>query len=138
MGSSQRLYQPAPWRFTTCAQSIFPSWRSGCGDNDCTVLARAVVAIDAHLQRGHKVVVQCDHGQRRTSMAIYVVMRWDLDTYGLPMIKTMRPAMYRRLARASKCKDLYAKAQCVLNYRGFSRVYRRELAEFCIGLQPCM
>ncbi len=49
-------------------------WKSFYNAEDCTEFARAVVAIDAHLQRGHKVVVQCTHGRPRTAMAIYVVM----------------------------------------------------------------
>ena len=50
-------------------------WRVDCTDEDGLQLARATVVIDAHLQRGYKVVVQCTHGSlRRTAMAIYVVM----------------------------------------------------------------
>ncbi len=113
-------------------------WKSFYNAEDCTEFARAVVAIGAHLQRGHKVVVQCRHRQRRTTMAIYVVMLLNVDTHDLPIGKTMRPAMYREFVRASKCKDLYAKVQCVLNYPVFMREYARELAELRIGLPSCM
>ena len=105
---------------------------------DCTEFARAVVAIGAHLQRGHKVVVQCDHGQRRTSMAIYVAMLLNVDALEFPMIRAMFPTMLLEFARAGNGEDLYAKVQCVLNHPVFMREYRRELAEFCIGLPSCM
>ena len=54
---------------------VCPTWRSDYSDEDCKQLARAVVFIDAHLQRGHKVVVHCRHGQRRTGVAMYVLLR---------------------------------------------------------------
>ncbi len=74
---------------------VHPSyWKKDISVEDCTELARAVVAIDAHLQRGHKVVVQCRHGQRRTAMAIYVVLCLNVETHAdaLSMMKAMRRA----------------------------------------------
>ena len=76
-------------------------WRVDCTDEDCLQLARAVVATDAHLQRGHKVVVQCRHGQRRTAMAIYVVLGLNVESNAdcLPMMKTMRRALHAEFVR---------------------------------------
>ncbi len=101
---------------------------------DCTELARAVVAIDAHLQRGHKVVVQCRHGQRRTAMAIYVVLLLNVVTHAdcLPMMKTMRRAMHVEVGKRSKFKDLFVKTQCALTNPVFIRDYAYELKVFCI------
>ncbi len=91
------------------------TWRRDYSDEDCTELARAVVAIDAHLQRGHKVVVQCRHGQRRTAMAIYVVLLLNVETHAdcLPMMKTMRRAMHAEFVRRSEFQDLLHKAERV-------------------------
>ncbi len=77
-------------------------WRGHCAGDDCLHLARAVVIIDAHLQRGHKVVVQCRHGQRRTAMAIYVVLSLNVETHSdaLPMMKTMCRAMHTQCLSA--------------------------------------
>ena len=74
-----------------------------------------MVAIDAHLQRGHKVVVQCRHGQRRTAMATYVVLRLNVETHAdcLPMMKTMRRAMHAEFVRRSEFQDLLHKAERV-------------------------
>ena len=113
-----------------------PTWRSGCSDNDCTALARAVVAIDAHLQRGHKVVVHCKRGLRRTAMAIYMVLLSNVETHAdcLPMMKTMRRAMHAKFV--SRLEDLVVKAQCALSNPAFIREYAYALHMFCIELPP--
>ena len=113
-----------------------PTWRSGCGDNDCTVLARAVVAIDAHLQRGHKVAVHCRRGLRRTAMPMYMVLLLNVETHAdcLPMMKTMRRAMHAKFV--SRPEDLVVKAQCVLSNPAFIREYAYVLHMFIIELPP--
>ena len=76
-------------------------WRGDGTDDDCLELARAVVIIDAHLQRGHKVVVQGRHGKRRTAMAIYVVLCLNVEAHAaaLSMMMKMRRAMYSMFDR---------------------------------------
>jgi hypothetical protein len=82
--------------------------RVDCTDEDCLQLARAVVVIDAHLQRGHKVVVQCTHGRPRTAMAIYVVMCLNVETHAdaLSMMKTMSRAMHTMFVREHEHSSL--------------------------------
>ena len=78
-------------------------WRVDCTDEDCLQLARAVVVIDAHLKRGHKVVVQCTHGRPRTAMAIYVVMCFNVETHAdaVSMMRTMSRAMHTQCLSAN-------------------------------------
>ena len=81
-------------------------------DDDCLHLARAVVIIDAHLQRGHKVVVQGRHGKRRTAMAIYVVLCLNVETHAdaLSMMKAMRRAMFVRENKHGSLFDIVERA----------------------------
>ncbi len=94
---------------------VRPIRNRDCSDEDCTQLARAVVFIDAHLQRGHKVVVHCRHGQRRTGVAIYVLLRLIEETQAdsLSMMKTMRLKMHEELLRVrlGRHSDLFDRAE---------------------------
>ncbi len=109
-----------------------PTWRSGCGDNDCTVLARAVVAIDAHLQRGHKVAVHCRHGKQRTGVAIYFLLRLhgEAQADSLSMMKTMRLKMHEELLRDRR--GLFDKTERIFINPAFIWEYAYELKVFCI------
>ena len=83
-------------------------WRVDCTDEDGLQLARATVVIDAHLQRGYKVVVQSTHGRPYTAMAIYVVMCLNVETHAdaLSMMKTMSRAMHAMFVREHEHSSL--------------------------------
>jgi hypothetical protein len=101
---------------------VCPTWRFEYSDEDCKQLTRAVVFIDAHLQRGDKVAVLCRHGQ---ALAIYVVLRLNGEAQAdsLSRMKTMRIKMSVSNADA---------AGRVLTNPAFMWEYAYELKVFCI------
>ncbi len=105
---------------------VCPTWRSDYSDEDCKQLARAVVVIDAHLQRGDKVAVLCRHGQ---ALAIYVVLRVNGETQAdsESRMKTMRLKM-----SLSNAWDRFDKVGRALTDPAFMLEYAYELTVFCI------
>jgi rhodanese-related sulfurtransferase len=111
---------------------VRPIWRRDYSDEDCTQLARAVVFIDAHLQRGHKVVVHCRHGKQRTGVAIYLLLRLhgEAQADSLSMMKTMRLKMHELLLRDRR--GFFDKTERIFINPAFIWEYAYALTVFCI------
>ena len=70
---------------------------------------------DYHLAHGYKVVVHCRHGQHRTGVAIYLLLRSIVDdpVQCLSMMKEMRPIMHAELLRKTANRYLFHKAEAI-------------------------
>ena len=68
-----------------------------------------------HLAHGLKVVLHCRHGQHRTGVAIYLLLRsiFDDPVQCLSMMKEMRPVMRAELLRKTASRHLFHKAETI-------------------------
>ncbi len=73
------------------------------------------------LEHGCKVVLHCRHGQHRTGVAIYLVLRSMAEepSQCLSLMKEMRPCMHTEILRKTKYRNLIGKAENIFTAPNF-------------------
>ena len=89
----------------------------------CRTFGELVKFTAHHLERGHKVVIHCcGRGQRRTGIAIYLVLRYlgRFDASCLRTMERMRPEMYKQFVKQAAGHDFHRMAQDIFTNHSFS------------------
>ena len=94
---------------------VQPICRGDCTADDCKQMGRFVAWADAALTHGYRVVVHCRHGQHRTGVAIYILLRWIIGSPSLcfDIMEKMRPVMLSELRRNARHRHLCGKAESI-------------------------
>ncbi len=74
-----------------------------------------------YMAHGLRVVLHCRHGQHRTGVAIYLLLRsiFDDPVQCLSMMKEMRPVMHTELLLQTARRHLFTKAETIFASREF-------------------
>ena len=120
--SSRRLHQPGDWRVTVLFAITRKRGPAHTKDR-CRTFGELVKFTAHHLERGHKVVIHCcGRGQRRTGIAIYLVLRYlgRFDASCLRTMERMRPEMYKQFVKQAAGHDFHRMAQDIFTNHSFS------------------
>ena len=94
---------------------VHPICTRDCTAQDCKQMGNFVAWADGCISQGHKVVVHCRHGQHRTGVAIYLLLRHIIGEPSecFTIMQNMRPVMLSELRRVTMHRHLWDKAEII-------------------------